>query len=192
MRLPLASPPQSAPQPSPRPRQTDRANRSVATERPFGKFILDFVSHPARLVVEVDGSQRGQKKQTEHDAERTEWLRSEGYRVLRFWNSEALCERDGVWRTIQSAAAETPALARMQRWRKADMARVRDVNAQIASFSMEEAPAQRAEEVRAVAAKKEPQEANPSRPLASPPQSALRAASSSIEEERGASFGEAE
>ena len=54
------------------------------------------------------------------------------------------------------------------------------------SSSMEEVAAQRPEEVRALASKKEPPQARSSRPLATPPQSALRADSSSIEEELGA------
>ncbi|MGH6952371.1 MAG: excinuclease ABC subunit UvrC [Vitreimonas sp.] len=53
-----------------------------------------------------------------------------------------------------------------------------------ASSSMEEAPAQRAEEVRPPAESSEPHEAHPSRPLASPPQSSLRDDSSPIEGEQ--------
>jgi very-short-patch-repair endonuclease len=85
----------------------------------FGKYLLDFVSHAADLVVEIDGAQHGEKAQVAHDAQRSVWLKSQGYRVLRVWNAEALKERDGVWRTIHAAASETPALVRMQRWREA-------------------------------------------------------------------------
>jgi very-short-patch-repair endonuclease len=153
-----------------------------------GDFILDFVSQPARLVVEVDGAQHGTTKQGEHDAQRTAWLRTQGYRVLRFWNNEALKNRDGVWRTMHAAATETPARARMARWREDRLTQVRQTNAKIASSSMEEAPRSGGGGAPA-AIKKEPHEAHSSRPLASPPQSALRADSSSIEEERGASSG---
>ncbi|MBX3430598.1 MAG: endonuclease domain-containing protein [Hyphomonadaceae bacterium] len=153
-------------------------------QAPFGDYILDFVSHPARLVIEVDGGQHAEPANASRDAERTEHLRSEGYQVIRFWNGEALGARDDVWRAIQNAALETPAAPRMLRWREEDLVRVQKANAQTTSSSMEEVAAQRPEEVRAPAVKTKPHEAHPSKPLGSPPQSALRADSSSIEEER--------
>src|SRR5262245_39668789 len=106
----------------------------------FGEYVLDFVSHSARLVVEVDGHQHGEDEQREHDELRTAWLNSQGYRVLRIWNFEARKEQEEVWRKIYAAALETPARARMQRWRNKRMAEVHKTNAQIASSSMEEAP----------------------------------------------------
>ena len=152
-------------------------------QAPFGDFILDFLSHAARLVIEVDGAQHAEPENVKRDEARSTWLRSEGYRVLRFWNGEALRNRDDVWRTIQAAAIETPAAPRMQRWRTEELTRVRETNARIASSSMEEAPRSGGGGARAVM-KDGPPEAHSSTPLASPPQSALRADSSSIEEEQ--------
>ncbi len=152
-------------------------------QAPFGNYILDFVSHPARLVVEVDGAQHADSEIAKHDAERSGWLASQGYQVVRFWNGEAIRARDEVWRSIQSAALETSAAPRMLRWRTGDTARVQKTNAQ-ASSSMEEVAAKRPEEVRPPSLKNEPREAHSSPLLATPPQSALRADSSSIEEER--------
>ena len=60
------------------------------------------------------------------------------------------------------------------------------------SSSMEEVAAKRPEEVRPPSLNDEPREAHSARPLASPPQSALREDSSSIEEERGAKIFELE
>jgi len=152
-------------------------------QSPFGKYILDFVSHPARLVIEVDGSQHAESTISNRDEERSAWLRSEGYQVIRFWNGEALRARDDVWRTIQAVAAKTPAAPRMQRWRANELARVQQTNAQIASSSMEEAPRSGGGGAPSVM-KSEPPEARLSPPLATPPQSSLRDDSSSIEEER--------
>ncbi|MBL8547095.1 MAG: endonuclease domain-containing protein [Hyphomonadaceae bacterium] len=149
----------------------------------FGDYILDFVSHPARLVIEVDGSQHCEPQNAERDEARTAWLKSEGYRVLRFWNGEALRNRDDVWRTIQAAAIETPAAPRMQRWKAEELVRINQINARIASSSMEEAPRSGGGGARAVM-QDEPLEAHPATPLATPPQSSLRDDSSSIEEER--------
>ena len=68
-----------------------------------GRFIVDFVCHERRLVIEVDG---GQHAENARDAERDRWLTSKGYRVLRFWNHDVLRNRLGVLETIVAAAAE--------------------------------------------------------------------------------------
>ncbi len=56
-----------------------------------------------RLVIEVDGGGHGDDRQARHDADRTAYLNSEGYRVLRFWNNEVLNEIDGVMSAIYAA-----------------------------------------------------------------------------------------
>ena len=68
---------------------------------PFGPFFLDFACVEARLVVEVDGGQHAE--QLDYDARRTASLEAAGWRVIRFWNSEVLTNRDGVCMTILDA-----------------------------------------------------------------------------------------
>ncbi len=87
-------------------------------QAPFGAYTLDFVSHPARLVIEADGGQHNQAQQRAHDTRRTASLESEGYSVLRFWNNDILTNGDGVYRMIFDAALKTPARARMERWQR--------------------------------------------------------------------------
>ena len=65
---------------------------------PMGQYIADFVSHKARLIVEIDGGQHD--RSSIREAARTEFLQNEGYRVLRFWNNEVLENLDGVRETI--------------------------------------------------------------------------------------------
>jgi primosomal protein N' (replication factor Y) len=65
---------------------------------PFGPFILDFACVEARLVVEVDGGQHAER--TVYDARRTAFIEAAGWRVVRFWNSDVLTNRDGVCVTI--------------------------------------------------------------------------------------------
>ena len=56
---------------------------------PFGpRYIADFVSHRARLIVEVDGHSHAATE--EADAARTRWFEAEGYRVVRISNAQAL------------------------------------------------------------------------------------------------------
>jgi very-short-patch-repair endonuclease len=50
---------------------------------PIRHFIVDFASHRAKLVVEVDGGQHSQ----DADAGRTSIIEAEGYRVIRFWTT---------------------------------------------------------------------------------------------------------
>ena len=75
-----------------RSRQTEgyRFRRQV----PIGRFIADFVCHDARLIVEIDGGQHDPS--SEPEVSRTQFLESEGYRVLRFRNNEVLDNPDGA------------------------------------------------------------------------------------------------
>jgi Protein of unknown function (DUF559) len=72
----------------------------------LGRYIVDFISHSLKLVIELDGGQHA--RQIKRDAERTRFLRTQGYRVLRFWNNDVLQNIDGVLEVIQSAILATP------------------------------------------------------------------------------------
>jgi len=63
---------------------------------PFRQYVADFASHPAKLVIEVDGGQHS----VEVDASRTAVIEADGYRVLRFWNDDVLGNPDGVWSLV--------------------------------------------------------------------------------------------
>ena len=65
---------------------------------PLGPYIVDFVCMESKLVVELDGGQHGE--QVSYDAARTEFLKTQGFRVLRFWNNELLENEQGVLTTI--------------------------------------------------------------------------------------------
>jgi very-short-patch-repair endonuclease len=65
-------------------------------QAPFGRYILDFVCHTAKLVVEVDSSQHATPEGIRHDKKRTAFLKSRGYRVLRYGNLDVLTNREGV------------------------------------------------------------------------------------------------
>ena len=72
---------------------------------PIGGYIVDFVCLAERLVVEIDGGQHKEDEGQAQDAQRTRWLQSKGYRVLRFWNSSVLTQTHVVLETIFSALA---------------------------------------------------------------------------------------
>ena len=75
----------------------------IRRQAPIGPYIVDFVCHAAKLVVEVDGGQHANEAQCRHDTQRTAWLATRGYRVLRFWNNEVFEHLPGVLETIAVA-----------------------------------------------------------------------------------------
>ena len=72
---------------------------------PLRHLIVDFASHRAKLVVEVDGGQHS----AEADAPRTAIIEAEGYRVLRFWNNDVPGNAEGCARILtDELAARSP------------------------------------------------------------------------------------
>ena len=67
------------------------------------RYIVDFVCLERNLIVELDGGQHNFPDQAAQDAERTAMLNRFGYRVLRFWNTEALRETESVLEVILEA-----------------------------------------------------------------------------------------
>lgn len=65
---------------------------------PLGRYIVDFLCEDARLIVELDGGQHSEA--LAYDANRTEWLNENGYRLVRFWNNEALNNMEGVLQSL--------------------------------------------------------------------------------------------
>ncbi|WP_309607096.1 DUF559 domain-containing protein [Phenylobacterium sp.] len=63
-------------------------------QTPIGPYIPDFLCVEASLVVELDGGQHADRM--DYDDRRSAYLKRRGFRVLRFWNSAVLTNRDGV------------------------------------------------------------------------------------------------
>jgi very-short-patch-repair endonuclease len=85
-------------------------------QTPIGQYIVDFVSHAYRIVIEIDGGQHSENK---YDASRDQWLCSKGYRVLRFWNSDILKNRDAVLQSIADAISRVQPPSRRSRTQSA-------------------------------------------------------------------------
>lgn len=69
-------------------------------EVPKDPYYCDFLCVSAKLVVEVDGSQHFTPKGLAHDQNRDNYLRKEGYTVLRFTDGDVFKNIDGVVQTI--------------------------------------------------------------------------------------------
>lgn len=65
-----------------------------------GAYIVDFVCFSHKLAVELDGPQHATDVVKESDERRTQWLASQGFRVLRFWNHQVNADIHSVLDTI--------------------------------------------------------------------------------------------
>lgn len=72
----------------------------------IGNFIVDFYCHKAGLVIELDGSQHYDPQKMEYDRKRTEYLESQGLKVLRFTNTDIQQRFRGVCEAIDIAVKE--------------------------------------------------------------------------------------
>lgn len=75
-------------------------------QKVFGRYIADFYSAKARLVVEVDGSWHYAEDAQVHDNERTAYMEKYGVRVFRIDNSEINTDFDNVCAWIDDAVRE--------------------------------------------------------------------------------------
>jgi len=66
----------------------------------IGNYIVDFCCPKKKLVIEVDGGGHNEIRQIKADKVRDEWLRSQGFKVLRIWNNEIDENLDGVLEEI--------------------------------------------------------------------------------------------
>ena len=68
----------------------------IKKQKPIGGYIADFYCESAKLVIELDGSQHYEEAGKQYDADRTQYLESQGLMVVRFSNLEINCEFGAV------------------------------------------------------------------------------------------------
>ncbi len=66
-------------------------------------YVLDFYCPTKRLAIEIDGGQHMEAGQRQHDDDRSIFLLQQDIRVIRFWNTEVLNNKEGVWLKIKEA-----------------------------------------------------------------------------------------
>ena len=76
-------------------------------QKVLGKYIADFYSAEAKLVIELDGSQHYEDKGIVKDAERTAFLENYGIRVIRIPNNEISRNFRGVCEYIEAAIKQS-------------------------------------------------------------------------------------
>jgi hypothetical protein len=80
-------------------RITDRGNAfpAAGADRPLCRRLL--LSGKA-LIIELDGGHHNEDATAERDSKRQAWLEQEGYRVIRFWNSDVTADLNAVLERI--------------------------------------------------------------------------------------------
>ena len=73
----------------------------------LGKYIADFYSAEAKLVIELDGSQHYQDGNAEKDAERSAFLEGYGLTVIRIPNNEVTRNFRGVCEFIDTTVRQS-------------------------------------------------------------------------------------
>jgi very-short-patch-repair endonuclease len=81
------------------------ANIKFRRQVPLGNYIVDFVSFERRIIVEADGSQHVESR---YDQTRDRWLQSQGFTLLRFWNTDVLNNLEGVLDAVAEAVRQRP------------------------------------------------------------------------------------
>ena len=74
------------------------SNLKWRRQQALGNYIVDFICHEKKLIIECDGGQHDE--QVSYDQKRDRWLQDQGYRVLRFWNNEILGDIETVLQII--------------------------------------------------------------------------------------------
>ena len=82
----------------------------VRRQHPIGRHIADFAVPARKLVIEIDGGQHATA--VAHDDARTRTLETQGWRVVRFWNSDVMATLPGVLETIAAEIERPPSSPR--------------------------------------------------------------------------------
>ena len=80
-------------------------------QQPIGAYIADFVCFYPKIVIELDGGQHNENIALQKDFVRDEFLKKEGFRVIRIWNSDIYKNLEGVVEYIKqeiTALSPTP------------------------------------------------------------------------------------
>ena len=76
-------------------------------QKVLGKYIADFYSAEARLVIELDGTQHYENDNMEKDAERTDYLKGYGLKVIRIPNNKVSRNFRGVCEHIDATVRQS-------------------------------------------------------------------------------------
>ena len=73
---------------------------------PVGAYFADFLCREAQLIIELDGYSHDMRQASDH--RRDQWFINNGFRVLRFTNSDVMANVEGVVSEIERTLALLP------------------------------------------------------------------------------------
>ena len=76
-------------------------------QKVLGKYIADFYSAEAKIVIELDGSQHYEEGNVEKDAERTAFLEGYGLTIIRIPNNAVMRNCRGVCEYIDAVVKQS-------------------------------------------------------------------------------------
>ena len=76
-------------------------------QAPVGSYILDFVCLEARLVIEADGPMHDRPDIRQRDAQRDNWLRQNGFTILRITGDEIVGDLGMAMQRVEAALKQT-------------------------------------------------------------------------------------
>jgi len=88
-------------------RELKHAGFKFRQQVPIDHFIVDFACLSQRLIAEVDGGTHSTDREVARDVRRERYLKDQGFRIVRVWNSNVGQNLEGVMDTIV-AALHTP------------------------------------------------------------------------------------
>jgi very-short-patch-repair endonuclease len=74
-------------------------------QTPIRNYIVDFVCHSARAIIELDGASHDFEEQQKADAKRDAFFVSEGFQILRFTNEQVMSNLEGVVEMIRQVVS---------------------------------------------------------------------------------------
>ncbi|MCI0643096.1 MAG: DUF559 domain-containing protein [Gemmataceae bacterium] len=75
---------------------------------PIGRYVVDFACRKAKLIIEIDGESHLTRRS--QDQTRADFLASEGWLVLRFWNTQVYDDLEPVQEAIDQACVQRTSL----------------------------------------------------------------------------------
>ena len=79
----------------------DQLGVKFRRQRPIGPYYVDFVCLEQKLIIELDGDQHADAKALNYDNRRTDFLKREGYRIIRIPNGYIYKELETVVHHLQ-------------------------------------------------------------------------------------------
>ena len=75
-------------------------------QKVLGRYIVDFYSPTAKLVIELDGSQHYDQAHLSYDSQRTEYLEAFDLKIIRIPNNAVMSDFSGVCALIDRAVKQ--------------------------------------------------------------------------------------